>query len=158
LYKKVLSKEELKEASKEIIELKKKSKRNGKILITLTLAMVGIIFAILAILEAFEIMTISGIVEIIVVLFGLVGALQSIFSSFMTPILLREYAFGSNAFYFGKSKISWIKLEQRNIAIKLAKQGLLLEPEKWWHRIIFIFTKEVKAVEGIIKTHLKVRY
>ena len=77
------------------------------------------------------------------------GALTIIFSFLVTPILPKEYAFGN---------FSWVKLEQRNIAIKPAKQGLMLEPEKWWHRVIFLFTKEGEILEGIIKTHLIVRY
>ena len=157
LYKKVLSKEELKEASKEIIKLKKELKRKNKASIIVVLS-ITFLLVILSILEAWEIVTIGGIKRLVMPLAVLMSGLPSIFFSFMTPILPREYAFGSNAVYFGKSKISWVKLEQRNIAIKPAKQGLLLEPEKWWHRKIFIFTKEVKAVEGIIKTNLEVRY
>jgi hypothetical protein len=158
LYKKVLSKEELKEASKEIIKLKKELKGKNKASIIVVLSIIAFLLVILSILEAWEIITIGGILGLIIPIAVLMSALLNIFFSFMTPILPREYAFGSNAVYFGKSKISWVKLEQRNIAIKPAKQGLLLEPEKWWHRKIFIFTKEVKAVEGIIKTNLKVRY
>jgi hypothetical protein len=165
LYKKVLSKEELKEASREMTKLrgeskgksklKKGSKGKSKGLIVVVLSIIALLFAILPVLETWEILG-EGL-ESIILLIASMAALPNIFISFKAPLLPREYAFGNNAVYFGRNRISWVKLEQRNIAIKPAEQGLLLEPEKWWRREIFVFTKEVKAVEGIIKTHLRVR-
>jgi hypothetical protein len=150
LYKKALSKEELEEASKEIRELTKK--RN--VILQIILSFLPIIAAVLAASpiggQAKKVIA-AGVIPAL-------GGLASIFSLLATPIMPKEYAFGSNAVYLDKRKLSWIKLELRNIAIKVAKQGLLLKPEKRWHRVIFIFTKEVKVVEGIIKTHLKIRY
>jgi hypothetical protein len=141
LYTHVASKEQWQKAWKEEVS----SKRSFWLSMVI-LAIIGTLFSIL-----FLVVKLTPLWSVIIsaVATSLVGIPVSIIT---TPLAPREWALGSNAIYFGRSKISWSELDSRNIAIKRLNQGLMLKPEKWYYPKICLFTREIEKVEAIIKT------
>jgi hypothetical protein len=150
LYQKALSKEEFMESTKEINKTKKKGKTALQILLALLPVGIGVL-ALMPIGSPVKEMLTAVIVPA-------VGIFALVYSVLATPMVPKEYALGGNAVYLSKKEVSWGKLELMSVAVRLSEKGLLLEPEKKHHRSIFLFTLEVKLVERIIRSHIRVRY
>ncbi|HIH96330.1 MAG TPA: hypothetical protein HA346_05855 [Thermoplasmata archaeon] len=151
LYTKVLTKEELKEAAKEIKEINKKKRGIAlQVLFVLLPISIGILATMPISSPAKEILT--------AVIVPAIGIFASVYSVLAISWVSKEYALCSTRVYFNKKELSWVELEEEKIALKTTERGLLLETENKLRRNIFLFTKEVRQVERIIKTHIRIRY